>query len=133
MPITLLDAIGDRVVIQEGESSDLTITFVDGNGNAIQKSNFVSVLLTLYDRNRSTIINGRLNQNVLDANDGTMSVNGVLTLKLGPSDNIIVGTAPNNTFEEHVARFVWTWNDGTNVRTGIEETLFLVENLTSLN
>lgn len=114
----LKSATGEAVIVQAGESSDIVATFKDMDGAAIVKANLVSLTATLYDVESDTVINSRDDQNVLDANNGTVATDGTLTLKLGPTDNAIINSRTRVGFtEQHVLLFKWTWNDGV-LRTG---------------
>ena len=125
----LLDIRDNVVTVDAGESSNIVVQFTD-NGVAIIKNNLASLKVTLFDKVTSTLINARNLQDVLDANDGVVAADGTLTLRLGPSDNIIVGTdLPDEFLEDHIARFTWTWNDGVATRTGQEEVAFDVRKL----
>lgn len=122
----LLDSAGEPSVFTEGASGDIVAQFHDMLGVDVTEAAILSLVLTLYDRASLQVINSRNEQNVKDANGGTIAVDGELTMRFNPVDNVIVGS---NTTEEHIARFKWTWNDGVEVRTGIEEILFSVTNL----
>lgn len=128
MAITPLDSKDKSVTVQAGESANLEVTF-SFQGTAIVKANIISLTLTLFNLETSAIINGRNAQNVLDVNNGTVATDGKLTLRLGPLDNVIVGTVITGMVQVHVARFTWTWTDGVATRTGIEDVLLSVEKL----
>lgn len=125
--ITLKDANGVAALFEEGSSSNIVGTFVDFAGEQIDKEAIISLELTLFDYHTNKVINDREEQDILDDNDGLVSDEGELTLRLGPEDNIV----NNDTKEEelHAARLVWTWNDGEADRTGIKEVIFGVKNL----
>lgn len=136
MIIELKDDAGKRFVIQEGESMDIELKLPDMDGLQLTNATLLSMELTLYDETlaatdlASAIINSRTSQDVLGANDGVVAADGTFTMKLGPDDAVIMAsTEPDIGAEEtHIARFVWTWNDGV-VRTGIAEIRFRVERL----
>lgn len=129
MALPLYDINDEVVVIQQGESANLVVQFTDG-ATPIIKANLSSLKVTLFDKESATLINSRNDQDILDLNDGTVATDGTLTLRLGPSDNIIVNAGtPVNGLEYHIARFTWTWNDGLENRTGREERIFSVEKL----
>ena len=114
----LQDANGEAVIVQEGESCNLTFVPLDIDGVAVPKVGITSLILTLYDLKTSATINDRLDQNMIDLNDGSVATNGTLTVRLGPLDNVIVGTVPASKTESHVVQIAYTWNDGVGVRTG---------------
>lgn len=122
----LLDSADEPIVFTEGASGDIVAQFHDMLGADVNEAAILTLVLTLYDKASLQVINSRNEQNVKDVNGGTVATNGELTMRLNPIDNVIVGS---NTTEEHIARFKWTWNDGTETRTGIEEILFSVTNL----
>lgn len=131
--IELRDSEGRENFVQEGESANIKSTFVF-EGTAFDKSALLTLVCDLYDKRTKQTINGRKNQDILDANDGSVSASGELTLRLGPSDNVIVDptNVAEGSVEGHVLRLTWTWNDGVKTRTGIEELLFFVERLRSI-
>ena len=98
--------------------------------SAISKAGLDSFQVTLYDKATDAVINSRNNQNILDANQGTVDANGNFVLRLGPADAIIVGTSvASHAIEYHVARFSWSYNDGSEDRTGIQEVRFRIQQL----
>jgi len=128
--IELRDSNGNENFVQEGESANITATF-EFEGTSFDKAAVLSLVGTLYDLENKTYINSRNAQDILDANNGTLATDGTLTLRLGPTDNVIVDTTntPQGSVEVHVLRVKWTWNDGVEGRTGIEELAFSVERL----
>lgn len=120
----------DKVVpVQAGESCNIVATFHDMGGTAIAKAALLSLTATLYDEATSAVINSRNAQSVLDANNGAVASDGTLTLRLTPSDSVIMGTVAVGDTETHVLRLTWTWNDGVSVRTGIDEWTLSVEKI----
>jgi len=126
--ITLLDADDNRPAVQEGESANVTGSFQNGD-DAIAKAAILSVTFTLYDEATAAVINGRDGQDILDANGGSITAAGVLTLKLQPADNCVVGSIAAGRLEPHIGRVKWTWTDGLLTRTGIQEFRIYVEKL----
>lgn len=126
--IDLLDADGHAPAVQEGESCDITGTFQNGD-TAIAKSALGTVTLTLYDERTSEVINSRNDQDILDANGGSITDAGVLTLKLQADDNVVCGSIAAGRTEPHIARIKFTWTDGELTRTGIQEFRLRVEKL----
>lgn len=96
--------------IDEGESGNITSTLQNKAGNNLTKSEIISLTITIIDARSNSIVNNRLNVNILDANDGTVSVEGELTFKLQPEDTINVGS-PKNYLEEKQITIQWTWLD----------------------
>ena len=129
-PTLLRDSAGLAVVVQEGESCNLTVTFQDMTGATINKASLITLTCTLFDWTTAAVINSRNAQTVLDANNGLVASDGTLTLRLGPLDNIIVGTPASGTKEIHCCLFTWTWSDGVATRTGRSDPLGVqVQNL----
>lgn len=118
MPTVLQDSDGEDALIQEGESFNLVVTFYDLAGVAIPKASLISLTCTQYDRDSRTVINSREDQNVLDANDGLVASNGVLTLRLGPLDSVLVGELAPGSSETHCYLFRWSFTDGVSTRIG---------------
>ena len=129
MSDVLLDVNGDSVTIQQGESCNVVVTFQDHAGATIVKANLITLTATLYDQDAATIINSRNAVNVKDANDGVVATDGTLTWRLGPLDNVIVGTVAVGKIQDHVVRFTWEWSDGVATRKGIENRIIRVEKL----
>lgn len=76
----------------ENSSRILTTTLTDKDGTAIVSGNLSYLKLTLWDKRTGSIINSRDAQSILNENGGSLSASGVLTLKLSPDDNAIVGS-----------------------------------------
>lgn len=126
MATKLKNASGEYVTIQAGESANLTGTLKDATGaTLLSVSTFT---LTLYDNTTGAIINSRKDQDVNNANGGTVT-SGVYTVELDASDTAAVGDIAENKDQVRVARLKFTYNDGDSVRTGIEEFTFKVERL----
>jgi len=106
----LKDSTGCKQLVDEGESAVITATLVDIGNAPIVKAAIQTLTLTLVNASDLSVINGRSNQDILDANDGTVAEDGTVTLKLGPADNPVVGTAEYG-IEDHYATMRWTWID----------------------
>jgi len=96
--------------IDEGESGNITSTLQNKVGNALTKSELLTLKITIFDVRSNTIVNNRLNQNILDANNGTVDTVGELTFKLQPEDTVNVGS-PRKFLEERQVTIEWTWQD----------------------
>ena len=131
MSATNLQTSKGRIVsVPQGASCNLVVTFADASGSAIAKTNLATLKATVYDAATLAVINSRDDQNVLDANGGTVATDGTLTLRLQPLDNTIVdGTLEAGHTESHVVRLTWTWSDGVATRTGVQEWQYGVEKL----
>jgi len=67
-------------------------------------------------------VNGRNAQNVLNANNVTVSAGGLITWAIQTADTTLIEVLP---FERHLAVFQWTWPNGT----GKHELVLVVQNL----
>lgn len=123
-----VDSNGIRASVQEGESCNVVATFKDGD-TAVAKSALLTVTASLFLESTGASINSRSGQNILDVNGGTITSAGVLTMRLDPADNVIVGTPSIDVHEQHILRIGWTWNDGTATRTGIQDIRIYVQQL----
>jgi hypothetical protein len=125
-----VDSDGERVSIQEGESCNVVATPQDMDGSAIAKASLLTLTASLFLESSGASINSRKGQDVLDANGGAVSAAGVLTLRLQPADNVIVGSPAVDAYEQHILRIGWTWNDGVlTPRTGIQDIRLYVQQL----
>lgn len=95
----------------EQKSGTYTAALRDENGAPVSSNVLTSFLLTLYDNSTSahTIINGRNGQNVLNANQVTVDLNGTVTWVWLPADMPIIN--PNRVAEDHIALFEAKWQD----------------------
>lgn len=96
--------------ITEKTSGQYTADLVDELGVAVPGANLTTLILTLYDLDTDTIVNGRNGQNVLNANGVTVDVAGHLVWTIAPADTTMVTAASGS--ERHRAIFVATWNGG---------------------
>lgn len=87
-----------------------TATIVDGDGNAITLAVLTTLTLTLFDENSKVIINSRDGQNILNANNVTVSAGCVLVWTIQALDNPILDDSLDT--ELHIALFQWTYNGG---------------------
>ena len=95
----------------------------------IPSADLSSLTLTLYNEADASIINGRSELNVKDANNVTVhATSGLLTWTMQPDDNVIVDTTlGHGKTELHIARFDFTWASGT--KTGRHVVYIEVEQL----
>jgi len=109
----------------EQTTATLTLALTDENDLAIAKAQLTSLTLTLYRAGYpATIFNARDASDILDANGGTVSADGVLTLLLENDDNVLESQTRNQEF--HVVLIRWTWATGT--RPGVHEITYRVIN-----
>lgn len=119
MPTTFAD-------IREATTPVYTATIKDELGVVIPAASLSTLTLTYYEKRANTIINSRDGQNILNANNVTVSSGGVLTWTLQPADTAILDV--QNVYEEHIALFAWTWAAGA--KAGKHEVRFIVTNMT---
>jgi len=114
------------LIVQEGESLNITGQLVDFAGVAIPKSGLLAFQATLYDEATETIINGLAQQDRLSE----VATDGHLTIKLDAPDNTIINPSlGSKQLEKHIVALVWRWNDGTQDRTGIQLVRFRVQRM----
>jgi hypothetical protein len=101
-----------------------TATLVDEDGAIIPGSTLTTLVLTHYNLATDAILNSRDAQNVLNANNVTVSELGILEWVLQPLDTLIVDDTL--CLETHVALFEFTWNSGA--RVGKHEIRYEVRN-----
>lgn len=101
-------------------------TFSDETGTAIPSGSFVSLELTLYNNSNSGIINSREGQNVLNANNVSVSGSGAVTWTMQPSDNSIIGSSKT---EHHTALFEAVYDTNKELR---HEVNIVVTNLSKV-
>ncbi len=115
------------LIVQEGESLNVSGQLVDFAGDPILKAGLAAFLVTLFDEATETVIHGVDQQDRL----AQVSADGTFTLKLNGEDNVIVDTAGvgSGQIEKHVLAMYWLWNDGSQDRSGIQLVRFRVQRL----
>ncbi len=117
--------------VREACTALYTATLQDETHTAIPGSSLTTLTLTLYDQASGSILNSRNRQNVLNANNVTVTEAGVLAWTMQPADNAIVNlSVAAGARERHVALFEWTWAAGA--KAGKYEVFFDVQNLTKV-
>ena len=115
------------LIVQEGESLNVSGQLVDFAGDPILKAGLVAFLVTLFDEATETVING------VDQQDRLAQVesDGSFTLKLNGEDNVIVDLVGvgSGQVEKHIVAMYWLWNDGSQDRSGIQLVRFRVQRL----
>jgi hypothetical protein len=96
--------------VTEHSTASYSCTLLDHTNQPIPGPALSSLTLTLYDRVSDAVLNGRDNQDVLNANDVTVDGNGVLTWLLQPADTAMHDSTLGS--EVHVALFTITWPGG---------------------
>lgn len=97
--------------INEGTYAEYSATLQDETGIPISWTELDALTLTYYNQADGAIINGRDEQDILNANDVTVDAEGVLLWALQSADTIIVDTnVTSRQLERHVALIEWTWD-----------------------
>lgn len=116
----------------ERQSGIYTAALRDENGAPLGSAAISSFTLTLYDVNTGVTVNGRYQQNILNANQVTVDAQGQVTWTWLPLDMQILN--PNRQQEEHVALFVVKWTDGqSRPRQANHEVHFTVNRIPRVN
>lgn len=97
-------------VVQD-TSARYRATIVDTDGSAIPASSITTLTVKLTDINTGSVINSRNDQSLLNANDGTVDSNGLLSWYMRSADNPIVTSSSSASVESHLAMFTVTWLD----------------------
>jgi hypothetical protein len=115
------------LIVQAGESLNISGQLMDFAGDPILKAGLVAFLVTLFDEATETVINGVDQQDRL----GEVEGDGSFTVKLNGDDNFIVDLAGvgSGQVEKHVIAMYWLWNDGSQDRSGIQLVRFRVQRL----
>lgn len=100
----------------------------DETGAAVPAASLSTLKLTLFNAVDGAIINAVAAVNILNADRGTVDVNGNMICTLAPTDSPILGAGANE--EKHVAFFEWTYAGGS--KAGGVECEFLVCNFVKL-
>lgn len=99
--------------IPEESDAEYTCTFHDAGPDAEQLDSaaILSLTATLVDVSTNEIINGRNEQDVLNTNGGTLTSEGVFTLRLsGPDDNLVITERRSVRLEQHRLTLMATYN-----------------------
>lgn len=120
-----------RVDCLEKTTPRYTAVLRDNTGAAIPAASLATLTLLLYvvkaDGTFSYIRGSAgTGQNVLNANNVTVDVNGNLVWLVQVADTTLVEALP---FEQHIALFTWT----TSTQTGRHELILTVKNLTQVS
>lgn len=121
------------LIVQEGESLNIEGSLVDGDGNPILLGGINSFVLYLYDEATNYDVNFTLlGDDILNAGRGTVDANGNFVIRLDGDDTMVMGSLTENEVETHIARLVWTYNDGVGERTGIQEIRHRIQKMTTI-
>ena len=123
-PTKFFESTGQLLTIPEKTTPVYTVTLRDELGNAIGSGEVNELTLTLINLVDEAIINLRDNQDVLNANNVTLSVAGVLTYTLQPADTAIQDQT--KAIETHRAVFYVRYNTTKHWRWQVD---FPIQNL----
>lgn len=120
----------DVRTVYEQTSAIYTFTLKDMSATpvVIPAADLRSFTLTLYDVTTGDIINSRDAQNILNANNVTVSAGGVVVYTMQPDDNVIVGAPAANKAESHGLQFRWTWGSTPPYQAGEHQVVLSVVN-----
>ena len=109
------------VRVQQGASAQFQTQLLDYADNPIPATSLTSLKITLTDDRTGAVINGRLGQNALNANNVTVDANGFLLWVLQPADNAVLNPqlGPGDR-ERHTALFSGTYTASEQVETHAE-------------
>jgi hypothetical protein len=96
--------------LTERTSAQYKAQLQDPTGAGVPASTLLTLALTLYDLATGTVINGRSQQNVLNANNVTVDASGNLVWAIQGADNSIV--TASLAIETHIALFEASWATG---------------------
>lgn len=115
----------------EGTTGLYSFALVDEEDEGIDGSFLTTLTLTLYDGESLTVVNNRQDQDILNANDGSIETDPgpplttTVTVELQPADTVILNE--HRVKEYRVLSFRWTWDSGR--RVGRHVVQFGVENV----
>ena len=109
------------VAPKAGESATYTTQLADILGVDAPLATFSAITLTFVDEVTGSVINFRQDQNVLNANNVTVSATGLLTWNMQVADNSRITATTNNTIEYHRAIFSFVYDFGTGEETAEHE------------
>ena len=108
----LLDSAGNQVFVQPGSTPTITGTLYDHDDVALDKASVLSLECRLTDLATGEVINSRNWQDVLDANNGSVAVDGTVTFKMTTADTPIINDSDlESQYETHVFALRWSWQD----------------------
>jgi hypothetical protein len=115
----------------EGTTGAYRFELVDEDDAGLDSAFVQSLTVTLSDADSGTIVNGRLAQDILNTNNGSLDtdlgppVTTTVTLELQADDTVILNA--NRVLEYRILSFCWTWDGGT--RIGRHVVQFGIENV----
>ena len=114
----LKDSSGNLCRVNEGESALVVATLYDLSGDPLNKNAIITLTMDLRSAKTKETIRA---ESIRDANGGTLAEDGTLTLKLGPTDNVVPADS-KDSIEVNQLVLTWTWTDPEAVtQTGRQE------------
>jgi hypothetical protein len=103
-----------QIELTEGETPQYTATLRDEAGIVVPAASLSAARMTLYSVHTNAIVNGRTNQNVLNANDVTIGAAGEIKWKLREADTLLIDV-PKPPRGHYRAVIVFEWSDAQGV------------------
>ena len=124
MPSTL----PKEVDVKERQTTRITGTLYDDEGEPIPGSTLSTLTLTVYDNDvsKTVIVDHR---NILNTGNGVVDEDGQLAVLLQPADMLIRNA--DLPYERHTCLFEWSWGSDP-VKYGAEELVLVVRNLSKV-
>lgn len=107
--------------IIQGETGSYSVQLTGPNAAAIADTDFSAITLTYVDEATLSVINSRNEQDVLNANNVTLSATALLTWSIQAADTTFVDPSLTRMIEYHRAIFTFTFDIGSGTEVGIHE------------
>jgi hypothetical protein len=111
--------------ILEGSTKTYSVQLVDETGADLPSDVLLSLTLTYYDKDTLTVINARQDQDVLDGNDVTVSVDGLIEWNMQVEDTALVDSRKG--LEAHIILLTWSWQSGIETKIDRHEAQVTIE------
>lgn len=96
--------------VNEGTTPRYTATLLDELGAVVPAASLSAIVLSVFNKHTGTVLNGRNRQNVLNANNVSISAGGVLVWSIQAADLDVPGAQDVATI---LAVFEYEWSSGT--------------------
>lgn len=111
--------------LKQGDTGIYSTVLLKENDAPLSVNETTALTLLYVDQHTHAVINGRYNQNVLNANDVSMDANGYVEWALQVQDTAMVSL--KRPSEAHTALFTFTWLDGAIVKVKHHEVQITIE------
>jgi hypothetical protein len=108
-------------LIHEGETATYSVQLQGPGGAAIADTDFTAIQMTYLDEESRLVINQRIDQNVLNANNVTLSATALLTWSIQAADTAFIDPSETRTIEYHRAIFRFDFDIGSGPEIGYHE------------